>query len=222
MHMQQASVLFFGKADDDRSDRALAFCRGTFGSVQACLGGHGDAFPEGLEDWRGDYVISYLSRWIIPYWLLQRASQTALNFHPAPPEYPGTGCTNFTLYNDDSVYGVTCHHMAAKVDTGELIAVKRFPLLASDDVASLLTRTHDYLLLLFYEVISELAVGHELPKTDETWTRKPYTRRELDALACIAPDMDAEEIRRRVRATAFGSWRPSVDIAGYRFVLAAE
>ena len=37
----------------------------------------------------------------------------------------------------------------------------------------------------------------------EQWLRKPYTRRELDALCEIRLDMSDDEINRRVKATTY-------------------
>ena len=51
-----------------------------------------------------------------------------INFHPGSPEYPGTGCTNFAIYNKEKEYGVTCHYMKTSVDSEILSQVKRFPI----------------------------------------------------------------------------------------------
>jgi methionyl-tRNA formyltransferase len=197
--------------------RALEFCRRNFRHVTAYLGQWGDPFPGG--GWEGDYIASFLSRWIVPEEVLRRTRRAALNFHPAPPEYPGVGCNNFALYHGAKEYGVTCHHMAPRVDTGAIVAVKRFPVFESDDVASLLERTYDMQLALFYDVVSVLLRGEPLPACSERWARKPFTRRELDDLMRITPDMSPQEISRRVRATRFGSFRPTVELSGFRFEL---
>src|SRR4030066_251191 len=118
--------LFLGKADDEASARALELCQSRFERLTICLGGWGDAFPGEAREWEGDYIISYLSRWVVPEFLLSRVRKAAINFHPASPAYPGIGCNNFALYEDAKEYGVTCHHMASKGDTGAIIAVKRF------------------------------------------------------------------------------------------------
>lgn len=146
----------------------------------------------------------------------------AINFHPASPEYPGIGCNNFALYEGTTEYGVTCHSMAPQVDRGSIIAVKRFAVFPRDDVASLLTRTHDYLLVLFYEITSRILRGEPLPSCAETWSRAPFTRAQLDALSRIEPDMTREEIARRIRATAYGDFQPEVEIGGYGFRLAVS
>jgi methionyl-tRNA formyltransferase len=211
------SLLFLGKADDPDCLRALEYCRQAFEPVEHCLGRWGDPLPARVRAWKGDYIVSYLSRWVVPAELLQSASKAAINFHPASPEYPGIGCNNFALYEGAQEYGVTCHHMAARVDTGEIIAVRRFPILETDDVASLLRRTYENQIALFFEIAPLMAAGRPLPSSQDKWTRPPFTRRQFDALFEITPGMGRDEIRRRIRALSYGPYQPYVKIEGFRF-----
>lgn len=183
-------------------------------------GERGALFPEDAKTWEGDYIISFLSSWVIPSSVLLRARKAAINFHPAPPEYPGIGCYNFALYDGVHDYGVTCHHMASKVDTGKIIKVLRFPVLPNDTVASLKDRSMTYLLNLFYDVASQILENKDLPVSTESWTRSPYTRKELDALCEIKTSMPSEEITRRVRATFYPGYPgPYIDLNGHKFEL---
>jgi methionyl-tRNA formyltransferase len=211
------SLLFLGKANDSDCARALAFCQQNFAQLTYCLGKWGDPLSDDIRRWEGDYLISFLSRWVIPEDLLKRARRAAINFHPASPEYPGIGCNNFALYENAREYGVTCHHMAAKVDTGRIIAVKRFPVYPADDVAALLKRTYENQIALFFEIAQLMADGKELPVSRETWTRPPFTRKQFNELFRITPDMPKDEIARRVRAVSFEGWQPYVEIEGFRF-----
>jgi methionyl-tRNA formyltransferase len=175
--------------------------------------------PEDICWWSGDYIISYLSPWVVPDSLLKRAKQAALNFHPASPDYPGIGCNNFALYDDVNEYGATCHHMAPQVDTGNIVAVKRFPVFKTDSVMSILSRTHDYQLSLFYDIMSLIINDEKIPTSVEKWTRKPFTRKELNELAQISTVMTKDEIAKRIRATTFGAWKPTIEIHGFIFEL---
>jgi methionyl-tRNA formyltransferase len=217
MPKQDTPILFLGKADDPYCHRALAFCQEHFDHVTACLGVWGDPLPAAARDWHGDYIISYLSRWVVPAFLLERARKASFNFHPASPEYPGIGCNNFALYEDAKEYGVTCHHMAPKVDTGKIIAVSRFPIYPQDGVAELLERTYEHQIALFYQIVGLLAEGKDLPASQETWTRPPFTREQFNELFIITPAMSREEITRRIRAISYLHWQPYVDLHGYRF-----
>lgn len=175
--------------------------------------------PTEICDWNGDYILSYLCRWVIPLTVIQSAEKGAINFHPASPDYPGIGCNNYALYENASEYGATCHHMAGKVDTGKIIAVKRFPVFSTDDVSSLLLRTYEFQLVLFYEIVGKILNREPLPEPDEHWTRHPRSRREFNELGVITPEMTDDEVARRVRAVSYGVFQPTVDIGGFRFVL---
>ncbi|MFQ5346245.1 MAG: formyltransferase family protein [Rhodothalassiaceae bacterium] len=217
------SILFIGKKGDFYCERAAEFVTTHFPEHEIVLGSRGDRFPEKVNSWRGDYIISYLSPWIVPASLLERAGCASINFHPGPPEYPGVGCTNFAIYDEADRFGVTCHHMAPKVDSGEIIAVRRFPLYESDSVYTFTQRCYGYILQLFYEMMSRILAGDPLPRADETWARAPYRRAELDALCRLTPDMPADEIRRRVRAVTFpGAPGAYFEIDGMRFAYVAE
>jgi len=211
------SVLFFGKKGDAHCKKALEFLKKNFPDTSFVLGKHGEPFPEECHSWTGDYILSYLSHRVIPETLLKQAKKWSINFHPGPPEYPGIGCTNFAIYNNETIYGVTCHHMAVKVDTGDIIKVKRFPIHPKDSVYTLTQRSYDETLKLFYEIMSEAHEGKPLPKSKEVWKRKPYKRSELNALCKIESDMSPEEKRRRVRAVTFpGAPGAYMEIDGIR------
>jgi methionyl-tRNA formyltransferase len=212
------AILFLGKADDEYCSRAVEFCRRQFSQPTVCLGRWGDELPAEARNWEGDYIVSYLSRWVVPGALLKRTRTAAINFHPASPEYPGIGCNNFALYEGAKEFGVTCHHMAARVDTGEIIAVRRFPIHPKDNVATLLERTYENQIALFLEIGELMAEGRKLPVSQERWTRPPFTRQQFNELFKIRPEMSSEEIARRVRAVSYQEYQPYVEIKGYKFV----
>jgi methionyl-tRNA formyltransferase len=216
--LQQKSVLFLGKKDDIHAAKALAYCEANFADVRGFFGAWRDPFPAELNAWKGDCIFSYLSRWIVPDALIARA-KLALNFHPGSPDYPGIGCNNFALYENAKEYGSTCHHMDANLDAGKIVAVERCPVFETDTVESLLERTYDAQLKLFYDIVGRIVQGAEFPRCDAQWTRKPRTRRELNALATLTPDMSKDEIARRIRATSFKAWKPAIVLHGYRFTL---
>lgn len=208
MSASKRSVLFLGKANDPHAARAAEFCRVNFAAANVYLGIWDDPLPAGAAAWSGDIIISYLSRWIVPGGLLERA-KVAVNFHPGPPEFPGYGCNNFAIYEGAREYGVTCHHMAPRVDTGAIVAVKRFSVLASDNAGTLLARAYDFQIVLFYGVVERIIRGAELPVSGETWTRKPFTRQQFRELGRLTPDMTDQEVARRKRATDVGALKPA-------------
>lgn len=208
------NVLFLGKAEDFYCESAVRFTKRNFDHVEVRLGTWGKSLD--WEDFLGvrfDLIVSYLSRWVVPDWML-RSVPVAINFHPASPDYPGIGCVNFALYEGASEYGSTCHFMAPKVDTGEIIRTARFPILKTDDVASLLERTYQQQIVLFYSIMRQILRDEPLQPSGEKWGRAPYTRKEFDALSSLDPGMDEQEIKKRIRSCAYGPWKPTMRIGG--------
>ena len=64
----------------------------------------GERLPEDIQCWDGDYIVCFRSLFILPDSLLKKARIAAINFHTAPPEYPGSGCINFALYDEVDVF----------------------------------------------------------------------------------------------------------------------
>ena len=197
------SILFFGKQDDFFCNQAVDFIQAHFSDSKIFLGSRGQAFPKKAYTWKGDYIISYLSPWIIPHKLLQIAKRASINFHPGPTEYPGIGCTNFAIYNQEKSFGITCHHMLSKVDTGDIIVEKRFPLFQNDTVFSLTQRCYSFILSVFYEIMSLILRNKSLPESGIKWQRKAFTRKELNDLCKLSLNMTEKEINRRIKAVTF-------------------
>jgi methionyl-tRNA formyltransferase len=177
----------------------------------------GDPLPD--IDWKGDYLISFLSPWIIPKKWLDK-TKFAINFHPAPPEYPGLACYNYAIYNQEREFGVNCHYMLPKIDSGKIIQVNRFPIKDNESVDSLRTKSRDKLIDLFYELSDCIISGRDFPSSNETWG-KPYTRKDLLKLCRITPEMSNEEVRRRIRATYLPGAKdgPYIELFGNKFSL---
>lgn len=213
------SILFLGKKNDKHCLEALEFVNRNFSNVSSCLGEWGDPMPEDIRHWDGDYIISYLSRWVVPASLLKKSRIAAINFHPASPDYPGIGCNNFALYDGADYFGVTCHHMSPSVDTGNIIATKKFPIASTDNVETLLHKTYDFQFALFHEIVEFIIKNEPLPESDEKWTRSPYTRKEFDQLFVIEPGMPVSEIRKRIRAVSYGEYQPFIEMGGFKFKL---
>jgi len=178
----------------------------------------GNPFPSKAGLWGGEIIISYLSPWIIPEEILHRASKATINFHPGSPEYPGAGCYNFALYEEAKEYGVTCHHMLKKVDTGQIIAIKKFSIDEAETVQSLKEKSMRHIWELFVETMNYLISNKDLPMSSLCWSRGPFRRKQIDDLCQITPQMDKKEIARRIRATYFpGAPGPYITLDGYKF-----
>jgi methionyl-tRNA formyltransferase len=210
-------ILFFAKQGDENAKIAANYLKQIYPETSIFFGDRKDRFPEEINTWQGDYVFSYLSPSIIPNSLLERTTKGAINWHPGPPEYPGIGCTNFAIYNHEKEFGITCHFMAKKVDTGKVIEVKRFSILQNDTVFSITQKCYTHILSSFYSIVEKISNNEQLPLSIENWKRKPYTRKELDALCVIEQDMEIEEIERRIKSTTYDRPWAYTEIKGKKF-----
>ncbi|MBI1911092.1 MAG: hypothetical protein HYS21_03745 [Deltaproteobacteria bacterium] len=195
-------ILFLAKHKPYSEDAAELVRMHAEGS-EIVFGQRGDLLPQHLKERKFDYVISYISPWIVPEEVLKNAKIAAINFHPGPPEYPGIGCTNFAVYNGEREFGITVHHMERKVDTGKIIHVERFPVFDRDTVYTVTQRCYAYIYPAFVRIFRIMLSGEPMPQSSEQWKRKPYTRKELDELCRVTKDMADDEIKRRVKATDY-------------------
>ena len=197
------------------------FIEENFTDYLIVTGDWGDTLPKSVYSWEGDYIFSFVCPWILSKEILEKKQIAAINFHPAPPKYPGIGCYNLAIYDNVKEYGVTCHHMVEKVDSGQIIAVKKFPLYGYETVLSLKEKTMVYLTELFYEIMDIILKNKELPKSTEVWHRTAYTRREFQDLCKLSLDMPKEELARRLKATYFSGAidYPNIEIGGKSYLL---
>ncbi|BCB96339.1 hypothetical protein JZK55_12610 [Dissulfurispira thermophila] len=216
-------ILFLAKQKPFSQEAAEIIKSNFFSSSKIIFGSVGEPFPAQLLTNHFDYVISYISPWIVPEQVLGNTKVAAINFHPGPPEYPGIGCTNFAIYNNEKEFGITVHHMTERVDSGNIITVKRFPIFDGDTVYSLTQRCYAYIYMAFVEIFSLILSNKPLPKSEEQWKRKPFTRKELNDLCRITSNMSEEEIKRRVRATTYPKMPGAfIEFAGIKFSVDAS
>ena len=211
-------VLFIGKAGDANAQKAADWLKQFDIDLEVVWSARGMSYPEHLLKWKGDLLLSYLAQWIIPKSSLEGAQIAALNWHPGTPEYPGIGCTNFAVYEGAKTFGMTCHHMNPKVDTGKIVDVRRFDVEADDDVFSMTQKCYELILESFQYVLEVALKGSDLPVSEEHWTRRPFKRVELDALCELKPSMDETEMRRRIKATKYDRHWAFIEINGIRFI----
>ena len=166
-----------------------------------------DKLPDDISFIDFDYLICFRSWLIIPQWLIDKAQSDAINLHPGPPQYPGSGCINFALYEDAEQFGTTMHFMNAKVDSGTILDVQYFPITKTQTLESVLQITHhkvygqlcDLIIGLAHEgrqyIIDKLDLWHGVQ-----WSKTKRTLKQLNEHRIITADMSEEEINKRERA----------------------
>ena len=88
---------------------------------------------------------------------LERFPQRVVNVHPAPlPEFPGAHPLDDVLAAGAPAAAATVHYVDGGIDTGEVIASERVPVLAGDTVETLRERVHVAEHRLLPKVVREL------------------------------------------------------------------
>ncbi len=96
-----SEILFFGRAQCEATLKALNFLTRMGFNVSSVFSNYrGEALPEDMSWWTGDYIFCFRSMFILPKSLINKAKIAAINFHPGSPEYPGSGCLNYALYEE--------------------------------------------------------------------------------------------------------------------------
>ena len=148
-----------------------------------------------------DLVISFLFWNRIREPLLSLGRSGCLNFHPAPlPDFRGLGGYNVAILEGLSEWGVSCHFVDERFDTGDLVEVDRFAIDRGSETAfSLDLRSQEQLLALFRRVMARVLAGEALPREPQAdlGPSRYVDRAELESLRVVRPGDDLE---RKLRA----------------------
>lgn len=162
----------------------------------------------------------------ILYWrrlkgaLLATPARGIVNFHPAPlPDYKGVGGYNLAILDSLEEWACSAHYVDEGIDTGEIIAIDRFPMDKDVETAkSLEAKSQESLFKLFVSVFDDLA-GSEarLPTTPNEGGRH-LNRKELEELKKV--DFEKDDVAKKARAFWFPPYDGAfVEINGQRFTL---
>jgi methionyl-tRNA formyltransferase len=145
-----------------------------------------------------DLIVSFLFWKRIREPLISLPRAGCLNFHPAPlPDMRGVGGYNVAILEGFSEWGVSAHFMDEDIDTGDLVAVERFPIDSERETAlSLDIKSQRRLLDLFRRVTDGVLAGEEIERTAQGEGRY-VSREELEALRRVRP---GDDLRRKIRA----------------------
>ena len=125
-------------------------------------------------------------------------------------------------YNNEKEFGITCHYMSDKVSSGKIIETEQFAILENDTVYSITQKCNSLILNSFYRLVEKISNSEPLPVSDEDWKRKPFTRKELDLLSELKPDMTKDEIKKRIKSTTYDKPWAFVEIKGKKFYYREE
>ena len=181
---------------------------------------------EKLKNWRGDYIFSFRSKYIVPKEILKKTKIAAINFHPGPPNYRGIGCVNFSILNNEKFYGLTCHLMSKKIDNGKIIDVQRFKINPKDNIDQILLKTYKLQLIQFKNVIQSLKKNANiknlvLNSKQEKWSKKLYTRSMLENLYVMNNQIKKKNFNLKLylRATIVKNFKPYFKVGNHLYYI---
>ena len=160
-------------------------------------------------------IVSFLNPLILRGPLLEIEN---INFHPAPPEYPGRGSASYALFDGASHFGATAHRMVRKVDAGEIFAVRRFPIGERDSCDQIFARSEEFCLELLKELLPQ-SIESALKGCGEKWMRPAGKRKDFERWLILDPTKP-DEFKKKIRASKHPIFKgPYVYLHGHRFCL---
>ena len=150
-----------------------------------------------------DVLINAHSLHIVDPAILDVPKVGAFNLHPgALPEYAGLNSASWALYHGRAEHGVTLHHMAAGIDTGDIAYQRRFPITDSDTALTLNAKSVRLGLELIEDLLHDATLG-TVPSLPQDLAQRQYFGREVPEDGRLSWDRPAAEIERFVRACDF-------------------
>lgn len=160
-----------------------------------------------------DFLISIQYHQILKQHHIDKARDLAINLHMAPlPEYRGCNQFSFAIYNQAHEFGTTIHRLEAGIDSGDIIAERRFDIPDNCLVSELFDLTYEASLELFRSEIERILKGdYELipqERYHESRGTAIYYRKDIEKLKKIDLNDGEDDIARRIRATAMPGFEP--------------
>ena len=172
----------------------------TDSTIYECLTSAEASRRTGIDLENIDVVISFLFwKRVLPP-LIGAPRIGAFNFHPGPlPEFRGRRGYNFAILEGHKEYGATVHWLSEKFDEGDVVEVRRLPILPDDTAFSLEQRTQELLVEMFCDFVTMLQSGKSVPRSPQG-PGKSATKAQMLAETRVRLDDPPELTARRVRA----------------------
>lgn len=173
----------------------------------ACLPIEGDlAATLGAQPF--DYLFSIINYRILSDDVLAIPKKATINYHDAPlPRYGGVNAVSWALINREKTHGVTWHVVSGRVDAGDILEQRIFPIERDETALTLNTKTFEAAISAFCDLVTDLRQGSLRPIAQNPAERTfNLAGKRPPAAGIIAWDQPASEIEAFVRATDFGPY----------------
>ena len=221
------SVLFFGRKNCSYSYKIRKFLKSKskkFYYVESSFLGEKLDITK-FERMNFNYIFCFRSFYILKNNILKKVNKAAINFHPGPPEYRGTGCVNYALYENSKFYGCTAHLINEKVDNGKIIDVKKFNINKKNSISEVLTKTYETMSGLAISTIKNIKKNPDfvenqiLKNKDIKWSNKIKKLKDLNNFNQINKNIKKNDFLNKIRATDTPKFKPYIKLYGKKFIL---
>jgi methionyl-tRNA formyltransferase len=164
-----------------------------------------------------DIIYSVQYHKILTATQISKAKQIAVNLHMAPlPEYRGSNQFSYAIIDDMGEFGTTIHQIDTRIDHGDILFEKRFPIPVGCWVNELYQLTYDASIELFHETMKDIVTGNYTPTPQKILEEKRGTslhfRNEVVKLKLIDLNWERAKIERHIRATSMPGFEPPYTI----------
>ncbi len=172
-----------------------------------------------------DYIFCFRNFYILKNNILKKVNKAAINFHPGPPEYRGTGCVNYALYENSKFYGSTAHLINDKVDNGKIIDVKKFNINKKNSISQVLKKTYETMFDLAISTIKNIKKNPDfvenqiLKNKDIKWSNNIKKLKDLNNFYHINKNIKKNDFLNKIRATNTPKFKPYIKLYGKKFIL---
>jgi methionyl-tRNA formyltransferase len=191
---------------------------GTAHDLNTLANEHAIPIIDSLEELPGcDILYSVQYHEVLKEGHIQKAREIAVNLHMAPlPEYRGANQFSFAILEEKKEFGTTIHKIDSRIDHGDILFQKRFPIPEHCWVNELYDLTYNASLRLFQQTLAHLVTGNYKPVPQDALVAKFGTslhyRKEMAALKQIDLNWTKEKIERHIRATSMPGFEPPYTI----------
>ncbi len=195
----------------------LTHSRKEFGNahdLNVLAGEHGIAMINSLAELpECDIMYSVQYHEVLKQEHIDKAKQITVNLHMAPlPEYRGANQFSFALIEGKKEFGTTIHKIDTRIDHGDILFQKRFPIPENCWVGELYQLTYDASLNLFRQTLAHVINDNYKAVPQELLTAKYgvslHYKKEMAAIKIIDLEWDKEKIERYIRATSMPGFEP--------------
>jgi methionyl-tRNA formyltransferase len=175
-----------------------------------------------------DFMLSVQYHQILKKKHLDVAQKMAINLHMAPlPEYRGCNQFTFAIIDGKKEFGTTLHIMNEGIDSGDILAEKRFPIPKNCFVKDLYELTLEASCQMFEEKIGAILLEKVSPISQEELmdvrTCSIHYRKEITEAKKIDLNWTQDKIWKYIRATSMPGFPPPyAEINGIKLNLSIE